>query len=92
MKRLERVGRVLMTRMRERDKIQHLTLSFVLLLAALMLTPPALAIAGVFLIGLAKECWDERYGSGFCGYDMLGNLLGMAAALALWLPLEGLLA
>jgi hypothetical protein len=78
--------------MRERDKIQHLTLSFVLLLAALMLMPPALAIAGVFLIGLVKECWDERYGSGFCRYDMLGNLLGMAAALALWLPLEGLLA
>ena len=90
MARLRRAGQRLARRMRQRDKIQHMVLSFALLLAALTMAPAPVAVGGVFLIGLAKECWDARYGSGFCGYDMLGNSLGMAAALVLWLPLSSL--
>ena len=50
---------------------------------ALAVLSPVLAFGAVFLIGLAKECWDHFYGSGFCWFDMMGNLIGIAAALAL---------
>jgi hypothetical protein len=32
---------------------------------------------------LVKECWDHFYGSGFCWFDMTGNLIGSGVALAL---------
>jgi len=43
-------------------------------------------IAIVTAIGLAKELWDRRYGTGFCWYDMLANALGMATGLILLIP------
>lgn len=41
------------------------------------------AFAAVFVLGLAKECWDIRFGSGFCLFDILANLLGSSFALLL---------
>jgi hypothetical protein len=67
----------------EEDKIKHMAWSFCLTLMALAVLSPVLAFGAVFLIGLAKECWDHFYGSGFCWFDMMGNLIGIAAALAL---------
>ena len=61
------------TKLREEDKVKHMVWSFWLTLAALMVWPALLAFAAVFLLGLAKECWDYRYGSGFCLFDMTGN-------------------
>jgi uncharacterized protein YfiM (DUF2279 family) len=38
------------------------------------------------LIGLAKECWDHYWGSGFCWLDMLANTMGIAAgSVIVWL-------
>jgi hypothetical protein len=70
-------------KLREEDKIKHMAWSFCLTLMALAVLSPVLAFGAVFLIGLAKECWDHFYGSGFCWFDIVGNLIGIAAALAL---------
>ena len=69
------------TKLREEDKVKHMVWSFWLTLAALMVWPALLAFALVFLLGLAKECWDFRYGSGFCLFDMMGNFLGSLGGL-----------
>ena len=69
------------TKLREEDKIKHMVWSFWLTLAALLLWSAPLAFTVVFLIGLSKELWDFRYGSGFCWYDMAGNLIGSAGGL-----------
>ena len=70
-------------KMREEDKRKHFVWSFWLILLALIFMPNVEAFILVFLIGLAKECWDHFYGSGFCLFDMLGNLLGSLAGLSL---------
>lgn len=70
-------------KLREEDKIKHMVWSFWLTLAAWLVWSPLLAFAVVFLLGLAKECWDARYGSGFCFFDMAGNLIGSVAGLLL---------
>ena len=74
---------VLPVRLREEDKRKHIAWSFWLMLLAMPFIPATQAIVLVFLIGLAKECWDQLYGSGFCLFDMLGNALGIAGGLAL---------
>jgi hypothetical protein len=71
----------LAVKLREEDKIKHMVWSFWLTLAALIVLSPALAFGAVFLLGLAKEWWDKYYGSGFCFYDMTGNLIGSLAGL-----------
>lgn len=53
------------------------------MLGALFFMPPLLAFSAVLLIGLAKEFWDLRYGSGFCLYDMVGNVIGCLGGIAL---------
>ena len=68
-------------KLREEDKIKHMVWSFGMTLMALAVLSPVLAFGAVFLIGLAKECWDKYYGSGFCFYDMTGNLIGILAGL-----------
>jgi hypothetical protein len=70
-------------KMQEEDKVQHMVWSFGLLLGALVFMPPLQAFVAVWLVGLAKEFWDLRYGSGFCLYDMVGNLIGCLGGLAL---------
>jgi hypothetical protein len=69
-------------KLREEDKIKHMVWSFWLTAATGLIMPLALAVCTVFLIGLLKECWDYRYGSGFCFFDMAGNFMGMAAGMA----------
>ena len=68
-------------KLREEDKVKHMTWSFWLTLAALFIWPAPLAFGAVFLLGFAKECWDFRYGSGFCMFDMAGNLIGSMTGL-----------
>lgn len=70
-------------KMREEDKLRHVAWSFCLTLAARFFWPVPAAFAAVFLLGLAKEGWDSRFGSGFCWFDMTGNLVGIVAALLL---------
>lgn len=69
------------TKLREEDKVKHMVWSFWLTLGALVLWPAPLAFAAVFLLGLVKECWDYRYGSGFCLFDMTGNFIGSSVGL-----------
>lgn len=70
-------------RLAEPDKRLHIRWSFWLTLCAHVLWPPLWAITTVFLIGLAKEFWDQRYGSGFCLVDLACNLVGILAAAVL---------
>jgi len=67
----------------EHDKRQHFFYSLLLTLGFGMLAGVMLAVVAVMLIGLAKECWDHYFGSGFCWIDMAANLLGIMAALPL---------
>lgn len=77
-------------KMREADKRKHIAWSFWLTLAALVFMSNVEAFVAVFLIGLAKECWDHYYGSGFCLFDMVGNLLGSFTGLLLALLVTGI--
>lgn len=69
-------------RLAEQDKQLHIRWSFWLTLAGHVLWPLAWAVAAVFALGLAKEYWDHRYGSGFCVVDIACNLIGIACAVA----------
>jgi hypothetical protein len=82
----------LAVKLREEDKIKHMVWSFWLTLMALAVLSPVLAFGAVFLLGLAKEWWDKYYGSGFCFYDMTGNLIGSLAGLFCGYVLSFLLA
>jgi hypothetical protein len=86
-----RFSRLLALKLREEDKVKHMVWSFFLTLAALTVWPAPLAFLAVFVIGLLKECWDFRFGSGFCFYDMTGNLIGSLFGLVLGLPLIALI-
>ena len=81
---LRRFLDALPARLKEEDKGKHMVWSFWLSMLALLMLPAPAALAAVLLIGLAKECWDFRYGSGFCLFDMAANLIGIAAAQLLW--------
>ena len=70
-------------RLSEPDKRLHVCWSFWLTLSAHVLWPLAWAVAAVFLVGLIKECWDQRYGSGFCLVDLASNVIGIFAAATL---------
>lgn len=72
---------ILPRKLREEDKIQHMVWSFWMTAAALLVVSIPLAFLVVFLLGLAKELWDYRYGNGFCLFDMTGNLIGSGAGL-----------
>ena len=78
---LRRFLRLLPSKLRERDKIQHMVWSFWLMLGFVMLWSAPQAFVAVLALGLAKECWDHRYGSGFCLFDMAGNVVGSVAGL-----------
>lgn len=74
---------VMAAKMREEDKRQHMVWSFWLTVGAMVVVKAGAAFAAVMLIGLLKECWDARYGSGFCCFDLFANLLGSLGALLL---------
>lgn len=78
-------------KLREEDKRLHMLWSFWLMMAACILWPAAWALAAVFLLGLAKECWDSRFGSGFCFFDIFANILGSGLALIFTRALPGAL-
>lgn len=58
-----------------------------MLLAAHFLRSAQWAIAAVFLIGFAKECWDSRFDSDFCFFDIFANIMDNSAALLFTLAL-----
>jgi hypothetical protein len=67
----------------ERDKQQHLALSYALVVLFFFITSSLpVAAGGTLALGLGKEAWDKYYGSGFCWYDMLANAAGTAAGVA----------
>lgn len=68
---------------REEDKHLHMIWSFGLMLAAQLFWPAIWAFVVVFCIGLVKECWDSRFGSGFCIFDIFANVFGIVGALVL---------
>lgn len=70
-------------KLQEEDKIQHMKWSLGLFLGAYLFMSTALAFSVVMCIGLLKEFWDARFGSGFCYFDMTGNLIGCCAGLIL---------
>jgi len=70
-------------KMTEPDKILHIQYSAGILLTSYIILPMMYAIIFTFLVGLLKECWDHYYGSGFCFYDMLANMIGILSSIFL---------
>lgn len=70
-------------KLQEEDKIQHMKWSLGLFVGAYLIMSTALAFSLVMCIGLLKEFWDSRFGSGFCYFDMTGNLVGCFAGIIL---------
>lgn len=77
-------------KLHEEDKVKHIVWSFWLTLGALLLWSAPMAFTAVFILGLAKECWDFRFGSGFCLFDMAGNFIGSMAGLLCGLAFSAL--
>ena len=77
-------------KIREQDKIKHFAVCFLLQWLFLPWMSLASSIVITSLIGLAKEFWDQRYGTGFCWYDMLANALGMVCGIAVYLLMRGM--
>lgn len=75
--------RVLPTKLREEDKRKHFWICFALVPAIFCWTSLINAVLLTLLIGYIKELWDKCYGSGFCWYDMMANILGAGAGLTL---------
>ena len=74
----------------ERDKQQHLALSYGLVVMFFFITTSLPAAATCTLaLGLCKEVWDKYYGSGFCWYDMLANAAGTCAGMATLVAFTG---
>ncbi len=71
------------------DKRLHLIWSFWITIVARIIWPTPWAFMIVFIIGFLKECWDHRYGSGFCIYDIFANVIGSTFALILTSGLPG---
>lgn len=80
---VKKLALLLSVKLREEDEIKRFVGIFFLTLAALFIWPAHTAFAAVFLVGLAKECWNSQFGSGFCVFDMTSNVLGSSAALLL---------
>lgn len=68
------------TRLSGEDKLEHMRWSFGLTMLASLIWPLYWAVVAVFMLGIAKECWDHRFGSGFCLWDILSNVIGMIPA------------
>ena len=81
--RLQEIVRHLQERMREEDKQQHFLYSLGILLLSYCVFSLAFSLVVTLLIGLGKEIWDHYYGSGFCWWDLLANVLGIFAGLLL---------
>lgn len=68
----------------ETDKQQHILVSCIIMMACLVFMTFIPSFIVTFAIGIAKEIWDKIYGTGFCWYDMLGNMVGIVVAIALY--------
>ena len=83
MRSLNRLSIFVVGKVREEDKRLHFIWSFWLMVSASLLWPELTALYITLFIGFLKEVWDELYGSGFCFYDLIANLLGCLTALYL---------
>jgi hypothetical protein len=67
-------------RLTQTDKYQHILASFMIMLLGFLFMSITLSIILTLLVGFSKEIWDKYYGSGFCWYDMLANVIGIVMA------------
>lgn len=80
--------RSLAGKLREHDKRQHFWVCFLLQALFLPWLSILLSVLLALLIGTGKECWDQLYGSGFCWYDMLANVLGIIVGVTVFMALQ----
>jgi hypothetical protein len=66
------------------DRLQHLSLSFAITSALIILTrDPGVAAGTSLTLGLAKELWDRRGSSGFDPIDLAADATGTGLAVVL---------
>ena len=65
------------------DRLEHMSLSFVLTSACILATRDRRLAAGTVLsLGVAKELWDRRGASGFDAVDLAAGATGVGLAVA----------
>ena len=67
----------------QEDKHLHFQWSFWMMIFARVIWPESWAIFFVMSIGLLKEIWDGKFGSGFSIMDLVANAAGCLAAFSL---------
>ncbi len=82
---------LLLVKLKESDKLKHFWVCFFLQIFFLPWLSVLASIGLALLIGILKECWDQRFGSGFCWYDMLANILGIGAGVIVYLLARSLI-
>jgi len=75
---------VLVSKIQQDDKHQHVWYSCIILLILMPMLGWYYALISTIILGLLKEIWDHFWGSGFCWYDMLANALGIFLGLMLF--------
>lgn len=75
------IAKKLRLKLKEEDKVKHIAWSFWITAFAMIFLSAQASVLLAFLIGIAKEVWDHFFGSGFCWFDMLGNVVGIVFAL-----------
>ena len=62
------------------DKLLHFSFSCILVIVFNLFFNSLLSISLVWGIGILKEIWDEKYGSGFSEGDIIANGFGIIFA------------
>lgn len=63
--------------LRQEDKQKHIWYSFFIFIGCNFLFSVVVAFFLTLSVGVGKEIWDRYYGSGFCWYDMIANMVGI---------------
>ncbi|MDD2809709.1 hypothetical protein [Rhodoferax sp.] len=79
------IARKLRLKLKEEDKVKHIAWSFWITAFGLIFLSAHASVLVAFIIGFAKEVWDHFFGSGFCWFDMLGNIVGIVFALIIYI-------
>jgi hypothetical protein len=75
------LGRCMNKLVREQDKRRHVVCTMALMLYFyLTFGNLPVALGATLLTGWIKELFDERFGSGFCWYDIAANTVGATIA------------
>lgn len=63
--------------LKQEDKQKHIWYSFAIFIGCTFVFSVVSSFFLTLTVGVGKEIWDRYYGSGFCWYDMIANMIGI---------------